>query len=74
MGAEALLGYSIFEGVHTKYDPVRGLFMLGNAKRRASARDQEWIKQIYDEAYSLARPDHRTQAVQKLIASSNSLQ
>jgi hypothetical protein len=48
--------------------------MLGNAKRRASARDQEWIKQIYDEAYSLARPDHRTQAVQKLIASSNSLQ
>lgn len=65
VGAEALLGYSIFEGVHTKYDPIRGLFMLGNAKRRASERDQEWIKQIYDEAYSLARPDHRTQAVQK---------
>ena len=73
VGAEALLGYSIFEGVHTKHDPVRGLFMLGNAKRRASERDVDWIKQLYDEAYSLARPNHRTKAVQKL-ASSNSLQ
>ena len=74
VGAEALLGYSIFEGVHTKYDPVRGLFMLGNAKRRASQRDLEWINQIYDEAYSLAQPAHRAQAVQKLADSSNSLQ
>ena len=74
VGAEALLGYSIFEGVHTKYDPVRGLFMLGNAKRRASERDLEWINQIYDEAYSLAKPDHRTQAVKQLVESSNSLE
>ncbi len=74
VGAEALLGYLIFEGEHTNFDPVRGLFMLGNAKRRASARDLEWINQIYDEAYSLARPDDRTQAVEKLITSSNSLQ
>lgn len=74
VGAEALLGYSIFEGVNTKYDPVRGLFMLGNAKRRASERDLEWINQIYDEAYSLAKPDDRRQAVEKLQASSNSLE
>jgi TPR repeat protein len=73
VGAEALLGYYIFEGVHTKYNPVRGLVMLGNAKRRASNRDLEWINQIYDEAYSLARPDHRAKAVEKLSNSSKSL-
>lgn len=74
VGAEALLGYLIFEGAHTSYDPVRGLFMLGNAKRRASANDLEWINQLYDEAYSLARPDDRAEAVQQIMASSNSLQ
>ena len=74
VGAEALLGYSIFEGVHTKYDPVRGLYMLGNAKRRASADDLEWINQIHDEAYSLARPEHRAEAVRQLLETSNSLE
>lgn len=74
VGAEALLGYSIFEGVHTKYDPVRGLFMLGNAKRRASANDLEWINQIHDEAYSLARPEDREEAVRRLQETSNSLE
>lgn len=74
VGAEALLGYAIFEGVHTKYDPVRGLFMLGNAKRRASEHDLEWINQIHDEAYSLARPATREEAVKKLQATANSLQ
>jgi len=74
VGAEALLGYHIFEGVHTKHDPVRGLFMVGNAKRRASGNDLEWISQIYDEVYALARPEHRSQAVKQLMASSNSLE
>ncbi len=74
VGAEALLGYLIFEGVHTKYEPVRGLFMLGNAKRRASERDLDWINQMYDEAYSLARPADRAAAVSQLADSSNSLQ
>lgn len=74
VGAEALLGYSIFEGVHTKYDPVRGLFMLGNAKRRASENDLEWINQIHDEAYSLARPEHRADAVRRLQETANSLE
>lgn len=74
VGAEALLGSLIFEGVHAKHDPVRGLFMIGNAKRRASSSDIEWIKQIYDETYSLAKPNHRTEAVHQLLDASNSLQ
>lgn len=74
VGAEALLGYSIFEGIHTRYDPVRGLFMIGNAKRRATAHDLEWINQIYDETYSLARPEHREEAVNMLLSTANSLE
>ncbi|MEM9329760.1 MAG: sel1 repeat family protein [Pseudomonadota bacterium] len=74
VGAEALLGYAIFEGVHAKRNVVRGLVMLGNAKRRASTRDLEWIAPLHDEAFALARPDERAAASQKLIESSTSLQ
>lgn len=66
VGAEALLGYAFFEGVHTKRDVVRGLVMLGNAMRRAGPRDREWISALHDEAYALARPDHRATAVNQL--------
>lgn len=70
VGAEALLGYHIFEGLHVKHNPVRGLYMVGNAKRRASGNDLEWISQLHDEVYALANPAHRTEAVKKLQASS----
>lgn len=73
VGAEALLGYAIFEGVHAERDVVRGLFMLGNAKRRASNRDLAWIGPLHDEAYSLARPDDRAEAIRRLKEASNSL-
>ncbi len=66
VGAEALLGYAIFEGVNTTHNPVRGLVMIGNAQRRASARDIEWINQLYDEAYSIAKPEDRIEAVRQL--------
>ena len=74
VGAEALLGYAIFEGVHAKRDVVRGLVMLGNAKRRATERDLAWIAPLHDEAYALARPDERAAASLKLAEASTSLQ
>ena len=74
VGAEALLGYIIFEGEHVKRNPVKGLYMLGNALKRSSDHDSEWIRQIHDEAYSIAHPDDRTQAVLKLSDSSAGLQ
>lgn len=66
VGAEAMLGYAFFEGVHAKRDVVRGLVMLGNAMKRASQRDQEWIAPLHDEAYAIARPDERAAAVKML--------
>lgn len=66
VGAEALLGYAIFEGELINRDSVRGLIMLGNARRRASPQDLTWISQLHEEAYSLARPDERTAAVAAL--------
>lgn len=65
-GAEALLGYSIFEGVHVEHDPVRGLVMLGKAKRRATQEELEWILPLHDEAYALATPQDRATAIQQL--------
>lgn len=73
VGAEALLGYVFFEGVHIKRNPVRGLLMLGNASRRASPRDLEWIKPLHDEAFALAMPDERAKATIQLSRSSKSL-
>lgn len=64
VGAEALLGYALFEGIHVKRDVVKGLSMLSNSKRRATANEYEWISQIHDEAFAIARPDQRTEALQ----------
>ncbi len=74
VGAEALLGYARFEGIHAKRDVVLGLVMLGNAMRRANARDLAWIAPLHDEAFALARPHERVRAMKELGASSNSLQ
>ena len=66
VGAEALLGYAHFEGVNAKQDVVKGLMMLANAKRRATVLQYDWIAQLHDEAFALARPDQRLDAMQKL--------
>ena len=63
VGAEALLGYAFIEGVHAKRDVVRGLVMLRSALQRAEPREREWISALHDEAYALARPEDRAQAV-----------
>jgi len=72
-GAEALLGYALIEGVHLERDVVRGLVMLGNAKRKATARDLEWIVPLHDEAYAIARPHERAAAVNQLSGTTSSI-
>ena len=74
VGAEALLGYAFFEGVHAKRDVIGGLVMLGNANRRANPRDLAWIGPLHDEAFALARPNERAEAVRKLADMSASIQ
>ncbi|MDJ0614979.1 MAG: tetratricopeptide repeat protein [Rhizobiaceae bacterium] len=66
VGAEALLGFAHFEGVHVKQDVVRGMVMLGHARHRANADDYEWISQLHDEAFALAKPNDRAEATRKL--------
>lgn len=66
VGSEAILGQLIFEGAHLSHDPVRGLYMIGNAKCQATDNDLEWIGQIHDEAFSLAKPEDRANAVAQL--------
>lgn len=63
VGAEALLGYAFFEGVHAKRNVIDGLVMLGNANRRATPRDLAWIAPLHDEAFALARPNERAKAM-----------
>ncbi len=66
VGAEALVGFTLFEGVHTKQNIVSGLVKLGHARHRATADDYEWINQLYEEAFSIAKPEDRTKANQLL--------
>jgi len=66
VGAEALLGYAYFEGVHVKQDVVRGMVMLGHSRHRATADDFEWISQLHDEAFAIAKPAERTEAHRRL--------
>ena len=69
VGAEALLGYSVFEGEHVRRDAVQGLVMLGNARRRANADDLSWIMPLHEEALAIAKPEERGAATQILLSS-----
>lgn len=62
-GAQALLGYLLFDGerISLRAEPVRGLAMLTTALRQASPSDQKWIRPLQEEAFSLANEaDRRT--------------
>lgn len=63
VGAEALLGYLLFDGdkIGLRPEPARGLAMLTIAIKRAGASDQSWIRPMQEEAFSLAsEADRRT--------------
>ena len=63
VGAEALLGYLLFDGdkIGLRPEPARGLAMLTIAIKRAGASDQSWIRPLQEEAFSLAsEADRRT--------------
>ena len=63
VGAEALLGYLLFDGekIGLRPEPVRGLAMLTIAIKQAGSSDQSWIRPLQEEAFSLAsEADRRT--------------
>ena len=62
-GAKALLGNMIFEGNHMNANPVKGLVMIGEAKKLAAPVDYDWISELQEEAFALATPEQRKQAV-----------
>jgi uncharacterized protein len=65
-GATALLGQMIFEGEHLQRDPVRGLYMIMSAQRRAGASDLPWITTMQEEAFALATEEERRMAITQL--------
>ncbi len=64
IGAEALLGYLLFDGkkISLRPEPVRGLAMLTMALKDAGASDQQWIRPLQEETFSVASEDVRRQA------------
>ncbi|WP_224007697.1 tetratricopeptide repeat protein [Aureimonas sp. SA4125] len=63
VGAEALLGYLLFDGekIGLRPEPVRGLAMLTIAAKKAGNLDQTWIRPLQEEAFSLTNEaDRRT--------------
>lgn len=64
-GAQALLGYLLFDGqkISLEAQPVRGLAMLTLALRHASAKDQSWIRPLQEEVFSLATEGDRRTAL-----------
>jgi TPR repeat protein len=63
IGAQALLGYLLFDGekISLRAEPVRGLAMLTAALKQAAPGDQAWIRPLQEEAFSLAtEADRRT--------------
>lgn len=62
-GAEALLGHLLFEGLHLRRDPVRGLTMMLGAQKRLSGGDRKWADAMVEEAFALATEDERRAAI-----------
>ncbi|MAU96779.1 MAG: exopolysaccharide production negative regulator [Fulvimarina sp.] len=65
VGAKALLGYLLFDGkkISLRPEPVRGLAMLTLALRQAGASDQQWIRPLQEETFSVASEDVRREAL-----------
>lgn len=62
-GAQALLGYLLFDGerISLEAEPVQGLAMLTMALKHASPAEEKWIRPLQEEAFSLASEvDRRT--------------
>ncbi len=65
-GAKALLGFSLVQGDHIRANPVKGLVMLGEAKNVAAPNDFDWISDLHEEAFAVATPEQRKEAISKV--------
>ncbi|EAS50054.1 putative exopolysaccharide PRODUCTION NEGATIVE REGULATOR [Aurantimonas manganoxydans SI85-9A1] len=65
VGAAALLGYLLFDGdrISLPAQPVRGLGMLTMALKRASPRDEKWIRPLQEEIFAIASESERRTAL-----------
>ncbi|MDY8109801.1 tetratricopeptide repeat protein [Fulvimarina sp. 2208YS6-2-32] len=56
IGAQALLGYLLFDGktIAIEAEPVRGLAMLTMALKRAKPDDRAWIRGLQEQAFGIA--------------------
>ncbi|EAU40540.1 exopolysaccharide regulatory protein exoR [Fulvimarina pelagi HTCC2506] len=79
IGAQALLGYLLFDGeaISLEPEPVRGLAMLTMALKRARPEDQAWIKGLQERAFGIAseatRRTAQAYAEQQMAAASGPL-
>ncbi|KQT82542.1 tetratricopeptide repeat protein [Aurantimonas sp. Leaf443] len=64
-GAQALLGYLLFDGdrISVRAEPVRGLAMLTLALKRATPAEEAWIRPLQEEVFSLASENERRTAL-----------
>ena len=64
-GAQALLGYLLFDGERIKLraEPVRGLALLTIALKQASPADVTWIRPLQEEVFALATEGDRKTAL-----------
>lgn len=64
VGAQALLGYLLFDGhaIALEPEPVRGLAMLTMALRRSNDGEREWIRPLQEEVFGLASEAERRTA------------
>ena len=65
IGAQALLGYLLFDGqkIQLPSQPVRGLAMLTIAMKQATPKDRDWIRPMQEEVFSLASENDRRTAL-----------
>jgi TPR repeat protein len=62
IAAQAMLGNLLFQGDGVQRQPVIGLMFLTVASERATSEDEQWIRNMQEEAFSLASETERRTA------------
>ncbi|MEM8839876.1 MAG: sel1 repeat family protein [Pseudomonadota bacterium] len=65
VGAQARLGYRLFEGEGIGRSPVQGLMWLTIAQERAHTVREAWVTKLHERAFSVASADQRDEALRR---------
>lgn len=67
MGAHALLGRILFDGIYVERNAVQGLLMMEHARQNAPVGYRPWISKLQEESLAMATTETRKKVMAQLV-------